>query len=631
MFLAVQYEGHETGKGSPERVRNGSRNEYRPVLGLASIHWLFLLERRDRSDRKGPSGKHSPRAIGPARSPPKSVFSETPWQTLTVVPILLTGSILDVRSIANGMLSRWKPRNASMNRMTFGAVNLDRNGIENRPSSETSVLHSRRVWMRRAIAFGCAVAGAMGRSRSASALETTSSTPTHTFRVKSVLELRGEVRLKAQGNTVARKNGKQVVARTAPVHSTSTLEYEEQYRLGTIDDAAGIQHFSEANSEITVDQHTTKTTLREPCREIVRLGTSTGLITTAPAAPLFTAEQDLVDGTVNSMFIDQILTEKEVSITDKWTVDDTMTCRLLNLDAVQEGKLVVCLVDSNEKQAQLQLDGKLTALVRDVATELTITGKAVLERSEGYVSWLALQIEETREIGEAEPGFKIQAQIRVRREAIDRLESGRSLEEVLEDTSIRTASSLLQYQSDLGFYRFLADRRWSTYRDNGEEATLRFIVNNRLVAQCNVMNLVDYEAGVQLSLEGFQSDIQRLVSKTSGEILEAAEMLSSTSHRVLRIAASGQTEGVPIRWIHYHISNDDGRRLSLVFMLDEESIDVFAEQDAQIVNSLELLAWPSKLDQKALDDAATQTESRKEEAAAPSKSASVKPTAKKSR
>ena len=66
-------------------------------------------------------------------------------------------------------------------------------------------------------------------------------------------------------------------------------------------------------------------------------------------------------------------------------------------------------------------------------------------------------------------------------------------------------------------------------------------------------------------------------------------------------------------------------------MLDEESIDVFAEQDAQIVNSLELLAWPSKLDQKALDDAATQTESRKEEAAAPSKSASVKPTAKKSR
>lgn len=468
---------------------------------------------------------------------------------------------------------------------------------------------SRRQWLREAI--GCAVAvGSLGWGvRGVVATEPSNVNTAAKFRVRSVLELQGEVRLKAQGAAVTRKNGKQVVARTAPVQSKSTLDYDEEYRLAEEDrESQGVQFFHEANSEITVDQHTTKTTLRDTCREIVRLGSAQGLITAAPAAPLFAAERDLVDGSLTSMYLDQILTDKEVAIADKWVVDESMVCRLLNLDAIQEGKLTVCLIDSDKDKAQLQLEGKLTAQVRDVMTELTLHGKAVLERQSGYVSWLALDIEETREIGEAEPGFKIQAQLRVLRAPIESLSSGRSIDDVLADAPSLAAASLLQFQSDVGFYRFLADRRWSTYRDNGEEATLRFIVNNRLVAQCNITNLVDYEAGRQLSLEGFQADMQRVIGASGGEILEASEKLSNASHRLLRIVAGGNVEGVPIRWIHYHVSNDTGRRLSLTFTLDEASLDVFAEQDAQVVSSFELMAWPTKLDAATLDSDARETD-----------------------
>ena len=48
--------------------------------------------------------------------------------------------------------------------------------------------------------------------------------------------------------------------------------------------------------------------------------------------------------------------------------------------------------------------------------------------------------------------------------------------------------------------------------------------------------------------------------------------------------------------MHYHISNDQGRRLSLVFIVDEASLDLFGEQDGQIIDSLELLPWPTKLE-----------------------------------
>ena len=64
---------------------------------------------------------------------------------------------------------------------------------------------------------------------------------------------------------------------------------------------------------------------------------------------------------------------------------------------------------------------------------------------------------------------------------------------------------------------------------------------------------------------------------------------------------TGSVDGIPLRWIHYHISNDTGRRLALVFTTDESSLDVFANQDAQIIDSMELLEWPSKLDASSLE------------------------------
>jgi len=98
---------------------------------------------------------------------------------------------------------------------------------------------------------------------------------------------------------------------------------------------------------------------------------------------------------------------------------------------------------------------------------------------------------------------------------------------------------------------------------------------------------------------------------TGGEILEASEKLTSTMHRMLRIVAAGSVEGVPIRWVHYHLSNDQGRRLAMAFTFDEESLDVFSDQDMQIVNSLELMAWPSKLDPKALEESTVVAEPNK--------------------
>ncbi len=425
-----------------------------------------------------------------------------------------------------------------------------------------------------------------------------------TFRVRSVVELTGEVHLKSQGATTTRRDGKEEIARRAAVRSVATLDFDEQYVLGGTQDAPiGYQYFHEAKSEITVDRHETRTVLRENCREVVKWASGAGVVVSGVSVPLFSAERDLVEGSLDTVYLDQLLTDREVAIADKWTVDRLVVAKLFHLDAVLDGDLTVCLVELDGEKAHLEVEGKLQASVRDVPTEMVIKGKGLMDRAQGYLSWLAIQVDETRDIGEAEPGFAVTAQIRVLRAPIEGMSTGRSLSDVSKESSSFEAAELLQYQSDLGYYRFLADRRWSTYRDNGEEATLRYILSNRRVAQCNITNLVDFQPGEQLTLEGFQADLSRLASKTGREILDATEKLSRSNHRVLRVTLVGDTDGVSIRWIHYHVSNDQGRRLTLVFITDESSLEVFAEQDAQIVETLELMAWPTKLDKAALEKA----------------------------
>lgn len=460
--------------------------------------------------------------------------------------------------------------------------------------------YPRRQWIRQILS----VAAVFQTTRFSLGEDQDPATPAQplSFRIRSLTELSGEVHLKAQNTPSIRKDGKPTIARKAPVESKSTLDYDQQYILGSDDESIrGYMYYHEAHSQITIDRHTTQTVLRENCKEVVKRSTGRGIHPAALANPLFSAERDLINGAIDSIYIDQLLTEKEVAISDRWTVDRVAAARLLHLDAILEGNLSVCLVDTDDDKAHLEISGKLQASARDVSTELMIQGKALMDRKGGYVSWLALQIDETRDIGEAEPGFKITAQVKILRAPIESMSSGRTLAQAWEDAPSPASTEILQFQSDLGFYRFLADCRWSTYRDNGEEATLRYVVNNRRVAQCNITNLVDFQPGEQLTIEGYQADLERLASRTGREILEATEQLTNSKHRMLRIVMSGAVEGVPLRWIHYHISNDFGRRLSLVFTTDETSLDVFGQQDSQIIDSLELLAWPEKIDRNTLE------------------------------
>ena len=96
------------------------------------------------------------------------------------------------------------------------------------------------------------------------------------------------------------------------------------------------------------------------------------------------------------------------------------------------------------ERAHLGLKGDVQAGFRDVPTRMQIEGKGLMDRAGGYVSWLAVQVLETRDIGEAEPGFEVTAQIRVLRAPIESMTSGRELKVVLSEVPSLRGSELPQ-------------------------------------------------------------------------------------------------------------------------------------------------------------------------------------------
>ncbi len=457
------------------------------------------------------------------------------------------------------------------------------------PHPQTSV-NNRRRWIVQSLSMVATTSVASGiipslwTQAESNPSRIDSESKTYTTLVKSVLELEGKVRLRNFREKTADN------IKTASLKAKSDLEYEEQFKLGndrTEPFCASIQKFTAAKSNNQIDSNTTELTLRETCHEVFKRSSSLEDTMTCLQAPLTQAERDLVKGPVSTMFLELLLPTSKIKLGDSWSLTKEACAKLMNLDMVTEGGLRITLIEADEKTGKLEINGQLKGEVHYVATSLKVQGKAHVNRVTGIVSWLAMVIEEDRDISESEPGFSVTARLRILREAIGEMSSGITVEEVENIASKSQSLDLVQIESIRGAYRFVADKGWSTYSDTGVDASLRLTQKNRTTATCTITNLTDTEPGTQLTIEGFQNDIQRSLGTQFVQFLEASESVTQNSLRMMRVVAMGKIQDVPIHWIHVLLSNDAGRHITLVYTLDAEAAERFDAHDMQMAGTFE--------------------------------------------
>jgi len=402
------------------------------------------------------------------------------------------------------------------------------------------------------------------------------------LRVKSVLELKGTIQVKSANE------GGGKVSQPTPIESKTNLEFEEAIRTQRDSlNRFAVQLFSQAESVIDVQKHVTTTTLRDECSTIVRIMDSQSKSANCLDNPLTASERDLVQGPISTIYLDLLLPNVAVELGDQWRVKGEQLARLLNLTKVTSGAVKVTLVGSDSKIGQLEFAGDVEGEVQDIKTIMKLDGKARVDRASGLISWIALTLQEKRQVGEIEPGFDITARVRILREGIESLSQSIDLTQLQQKAREDQASELTRVHSKLGAYQFVADRGWTIYTDSGVDASLRWIQKNHTFAQCTITNLTDTEPGQQLSIAGYQGDIQKSMGKQLGQMLEATERVTNTGLRMMRVVSIGNLNQVPMQWIHILVSNDAGRHLSLVFTMNAASDDRFESQDLQIADTLE--------------------------------------------
>jgi hypothetical protein len=418
--------------------------------------------------------------------------------------------------------------------------------------------------------------------------------PQDLMRVRIEIDVKGNV--KVSDNPLASREAK----RSLPVDSKAVLDYEERaLRPENADMASEIvvsqRYYHTATSKSLLNKTSTEQELRSSMRQaIVRRESLPETIYSTEN--FFThGELSLLKSPVSSVSVNQLLPAQRVNEGDRYEIDAEALRSVLNLSSLESGKVESSIVEVSEEAVRFKLEGEIEGSVDGVSTRLRLLGKMTFDREFQTCTWLALAIHETREISRAEPGFDVSATIRmIRRPMTDPVALPSEKPEIDFDSGIPTERLYVELQSRQLKVGTMMDRRWRMIGDAPGSAVMRMIDSDISIAQCNLRSLVQLPAGKQLTLEAFESDVRQTLGEQLLQLIEGDQRVSAQGLRVLRIVARGETQGVPIRWIMMHFSDDDGRRVQATFTMSGDKVESFAGSDAQFADSLRFLD-PSNL------------------------------------
>jgi hypothetical protein len=271
---------------------------------------------------------------------------------------------------------------------------------------------------------------------------------------------------------------------------------------------------------------------------------------------------------------------------------------------VTENKLECRLKKVEDQTAFLEMSGTVSGSVGGAASDLDVNAKVNFDLSQRRITWLAMSIQESRAVGHAEPGFEVTARVRV---SISSLASSPELsDEIVAALPLKAddGSTLLTCTSADKAFQFTYPRAWRVMVDRFDVTVLRYVDRGELIAQCNLSRLPDAAPGKMLSMESFQADIQKSLAKNFGQFVEAKQFETARGLRALRVVVAGLASELPIQWIYYHLTDDDGRQASLVFTMDGKVAERFGGEDQSLISALEILPIPQKQSTASAETAA---------------------------
>jgi hypothetical protein len=408
-------------------------------------------------------------------------------------------------------------------------------------------------------------------------------TPRSLTHVESVLQVGGEALLVNDGKKTS-----------LPMSVIANISYDESILASDLSagTSRSARYYKAANVVIKMAEGGQKPSLRPDRRLILASSDGSTARLVSPTGPLARDELDLIELPGNSLLVDRLLPTKPVAIDDTWTHSADLLAGLLGLDAASDIEVTSRLEQVADGLAKIVLTGSLRGAAAGVGTHIELKAKYNFDLKTRRVSYFALLVKEQRSVGHVGPGLDVVAKLLLKVTPI--AESVHLTPEVIAQLPTPSRDlSLLEYEAPSHTFGLEYDRQWFVTSDEPNVAILRMIERGELVAQCNISAILTVQK--QLTLSGYQQEIQNSLGKNFGQFVKASENESAEGYRVFRVVAEGTVSGLPIQWIYYLVASADGQQqASLAFTLEPSLVERFGSADADLLAHLRFKTPPAK-------------------------------------
>ena len=363
------------------------------------------------------------------------------------------------------------------------------------------------------------------------------------------------------------------------------------------------RYYHKIDVNMRIGERTMQPTFRESRKLIGLCKQQNGLLEYfCPHGSLTRGELDLIRLPGDRQALSMLLPENPVRIGSVWQPEPTALAALLALDVVGDSDVKSRLITVEQGFACVEFEGVVHGALAGVATEVAVKGRYYFYIHHGEFASLQLVTREQRDIGHINPGVDVTARLKMRLEPQSDAGQLSDLKIMPLNQSPDSRERKLRYEStELGL-GFDYDTDWYATAEDRQAVVFRQLFRGDLIAQCNVSNLPRIKKGKALTLNQFEKDIRENLNKNFGSFVQADEKTSERGYLIYRIEALGTASGIPVRWIYYLLSDTAGRRVAIVFTMEQDQKNEFNDADLDWIRSLEFLSAGELPDTKSRED-----------------------------
>ena len=385
------------------------------------------------------------------------------------------------------------------------------------------------------------------------------------------------------------------------VAADATLRYTEQLvDAGSVDGAGqtALRHYSEAEANLQIDGETVRSVLPPEARALFAAPTAEGLCFWLAEGFVTQEEQTLLSLPFDTAWHNILEPPSAAEEGTTWTLNSAGLAKLLCIDTVTAGIVTAAVKQVSADHLAVSLSGSLRGGVDGVPTAIELTATYgwdnTCETLPGLVS-LRAEIHERRQAGYVTPGLDIESVVE---QTCRRLDADRSAHQPL--PSVGTGQAIarrglgkpgsLWLTDPHDRFDLIYDDGWRIIEQQSDQTVLRLLDHGRLLGQVSIVPLPPTAEAPSLAV--FQDDIERSLGGQFNHLVEATESRRSNGTRILRVASDGEADGLPFRWIHYHLAAENDAQATLSFMVESGQYERFGEADRLFVDGF-LITQPS--------------------------------------